>query len=532
MDILATPAAAQRIATFGRYLPFDNDPYGYWNPSSQLPGLELFYGMLAVGGRSLGVLADTAAMTPMAFLLILTTYRLGKAIAGDVAGGMATLFICATVLFQTLPYMHGRFVTFVLVGAGLAFVLDERRNRTRLILGALALGTAVANHAIIGALGMAVASFALLGGGVVSSLAGIGLMAGASLVALPTIHVGLRIPVPYPVMPVEQMLGVLLIVFAARGVRPRTSRRLRWLGWGLALFVVYGLLWHPEPFLGNNHAIRFPLLVYAGGLGLALMVLTDRGSSPPLLGAVTFALLLGMGIEYASNRWHAIFTDPGTQVAMHDWFYKVDYWLPYMLMFPAAYLATCLARVTSIRVATFVVLLSLFVPWRNYIDPHATPMMDPNYHQQAIPETWCFKVETGMRGHWGNTRDRRWAQSPAELELSRVLMREVEAGRITPATHVVHLSAFISLYQDVLLFSVYTGINDDPYLTNHAFNASDAGSRLRPIEEFHARLAERPPYVVIHNDLPVGLAPDALRGYEEIFNRDGIRLLREAGVQS
>jgi hypothetical protein len=111
-------------------------------------------------------------------------------------------------------------------------------------------------------------------------------------------------------------------------------------------------------------------------------------------------------------------------------------------------------------------------------------------------------------------------------------MREVEAGRITPATHVVHLSAFITLYQDVLLFSVYTGINDDPYLTNHAFNSSDAGSRLRPIEEVHARLAERPPYVVIHNDLPVGLAPDALRGYEEIFNQDGIRLLREAGVQS
>src|SRR5258706_515253 len=35
MDILATPAAAQRILTFGRYLPFDNDPYGYWGSALQ-----------------------------------------------------------------------------------------------------------------------------------------------------------------------------------------------------------------------------------------------------------------------------------------------------------------------------------------------------------------------------------------------------------------------------------------------------------------------------------------------------------------
>src|SRR5207253_1173295 len=28
LDVLATPASAQRIVTFGHYWPFDNDPYG------------------------------------------------------------------------------------------------------------------------------------------------------------------------------------------------------------------------------------------------------------------------------------------------------------------------------------------------------------------------------------------------------------------------------------------------------------------------------------------------------------------------
>ena len=534
MDILATPAAAQRIATFGRYLPFDNDPYGYWNPSSQLPGLELFYALLAIGTRSLAVLADTAAITPMACLLIAATYRLGKSIAGDLVGGFATLFISATILFHTLPYMHGRFVTFVPVAIGLAFVLAERRTPTHLVVAALALGTAVATHAIMGALGMLVAAFALLAGGPVSVLAGVAVMLGASLVGLPTVHVGLGIRVPYPVLPLEQLAGVALIVFAARYARPRAARDvpgLRWIRWAFVLLAAYGLLWHPPGFMPGNHQARFPLLVYAGGLGLLAMLWMDARGERPRLGAVAFALLSAMAIAYASDRWRVHFADPGVQVAIYDWFYKVDYWLPYALIFPSAALAALVARLTSVRVATAIVLVLLFVPWRHALDPTSSLLADPNYHQHTIAESWSYMMETGIRGHWGNTRDRRWAQSPAELALSRALLREVAAGRITPATHIVHLSAFVSLYQDVALFSVYTGINDDPYLTDHVFNSSDAGSRLRPIEEVPARLAERPPYVLIHNRPSIELPKDAFRGYEEIFNEDGLRLLRADDVR-
>jgi hypothetical protein len=218
------------------------------------------------------------------------------------------------------------------------------------------------------------------------------------------------------------------------------------------------------------------------------------------------------------------------QVAVYDWFYKVDYWLPYVLVFPSAALAAAVARATSVRVATAMLLVLLFMPWRHAVDPTSSIFADPNYYQHTIAESWSYMMETGMRGHWGNTRDRRWAQTPAERALSEVLLREVDAGRITPATHVVHLSAFVSLYQDVALFSVYTGINDDPYLTNHVFNPSDHGSRLRPIEEVRARLAERPPYVLIHNQ-PSILPEETFRGYEEIFNEDGLRLLREGSVR-
>jgi len=107
-----------------------------------------------------------------------------------------------------------------------------------------------------------------------------------------------------------------------------------------------------------------------------------------------------------------------------------------------------------------------------------------------------------------------------------VLRAEIAAGRITRDTHVVQLSPRIVLYKDNLLFSVYTGINADTYLApDHVFDRSIAGSRLRPMAEVHDRLAQRPPYVAIHQ-APVELAPDALQGYVELFNRDGVRLLR------
>src|SRR4029453_1169440 len=102
---------------------------------------------------------------------------------------MAALFLFATILFRTLPYMHGRTVSFILVGAGLAFLFDERRTTTRLMLGALLLGTAVGTHAIIGALGMLVAAATvllwMLSGEIAAALAGVGLLAGASFLATP-----------------------------------------------------------------------------------------------------------------------------------------------------------------------------------------------------------------------------------------------------------------------------------------------------------------------------------------------------------
>jgi len=546
MDIFATPAAAQRIITFGRYLPFSNDPYGYWDASSQLPGLELFYAFLGIGSlTSLGTLADTGAIVPMTTLFILGTYRLGKTVGGDLVGGMATLFMFGTILFRVMPYMHGRSTAFVLVAVGLAFFFDEERHRVRLILGALALATAVASHAIIGALGMTTAAATIvlwiLSGEIVAALWAIGLLAGATIVTLPTILIALKIVVPYPVLPAIQLVGVAVIWWSAQRLHGRPVRdRGFWLAWLLALWAAYILLWHPHPYLPKNHPGRFPLLVYGAGIGLLFMVGLDavrmlrarRSGTPsprrPLVGAITMAIVVGIVIEHFAERTWSSFEDPRVQTAVRDLVDKIDYWYPWVFIFPTAYLAAWLYGTVSRRATLAVVLLLLFFPWRDRIDPNIKPtdLSDPNYHQHSISESWAYQLETGKRGYWGQTPDRRWAQSAAELELAQLIRDEIAAGRITMDTHIVHIRPKILLYQDNLLFSVYTGVNGDTYPHEHVFDRSIAGSRIRPTSEVPERLATRPPYVAIHKN-PLPLPPDALRGYTQIFDRDEIQLYRD-----
>ncbi|MBI3770608.1 MAG: hypothetical protein HY271_19230 [Deltaproteobacteria bacterium] len=544
MDILATPASAQRILTFGRYLPFDNDPYGYWDAASQCPGTELLYAFLGLGsGTSLAVLAESAAILPMAALFIVATYRLGRSIGGDVMGGMSALLLFATVFLRVLPYMHGREVTFPLVAVGLAFLLDPRRDRIRLALGALALGTAIAAHAIIGAFGMVTAAlsvlFWLLAGDVAGAFGGVALLAGASLVAVPTLAIGLRMPLAYPALPAAQLLGVGVIVLAARSMhgRPLRDRGLaRWLGWALALVAIYVLVEHPAK-LGvlNDHWNRFPLLSIGAIGGLLIMLWLDvRRSARVQLAPVVLAFLFGVALDYVSREWWTTFTEPKVQTAIEDFYHKVDYWNPYVLIFPTACLFAWLYRSVSPRLAVFGLVALLFYPWKD-VSQHP----DPNYHQHSIAEAYAFELQLAKGGYWGATGHRRWAQSAAELELVDVLRAEIAAGRITLATHIVHLAPDILLYQDNVLFSVYTGINDDGYLANYEFDRSIAGGRLHPIAQLDAALAKRPPYIVLHESTSNGrklydvmprLPSEVLQDYEEIFNRDGVRLLRDRAL--
>ncbi len=543
MDVLATPASAQRVLTFGIYEPLDSDPYGYWDAGSQCPAAELLYAFLALGsGVPFAVLGQTAAIVPLGVLLLIAIYRFGRAIGDDRAGGFAVLLVLATMFFRVLPYSHGRTITYVLAAAGLAWFVEVKGSTVRRVLAGLALGTAVGSHAVVGALAMGVAALTVVCTtfdlGLRKTLAAVGLLAGASLVAAPEVAVGLRLAMPYPILTLAQALGVLVVVLCGRTLAGEPlHRRLvtRLLGCALGL----GLLWawaQSPPLVGGmqSHHVRFPLLWALAGLGLGSMVVVDGlGRVRTGLVVVAIAIGLGAGAERVSAEWWRTFADPRVQIAVQGFYRKVGYWYPFVWVLPAGFLLARLARWTSTGFATVALLVALFYPWG--------PQQDPNSHHQSIAEMWAQQAALAKGGYWGSAGHRRWAQTEAELELSRILRAEVDAGRITFATHVLHVEPFVLLNQDVVLFSVYTGINDDTYIyKDWEPDISNVGGRVFPRRELPAALAKRPPYVVVHDatgnnlHLPVEgrqMIATALPDYEEMFAADGVRLLRRPDLR-
>ncbi len=264
------------------------------------------------------------------------------------------------------------------------------------------------------------------------------------------------------------------------------------------------------------------------------MLWLDRTSpSPVRLAPVVLALALALVAEKVSAEWWHTFADPRVRIAVQGFFRKVDYWYQFVWVLPAGWLAAWIARWTSTGFVTAAVLVALFYPWG--------PLENPNYHAQSIAERWAQQAALAKGGYWSSTGHVRWAQSSAELALSRRLREEVAAGRITFDTHVLHVEPFVLLNEDVVLFSVYTGIDDDTYIAGDwEPDISNIGGRIYPNHELARGLAARPPYVVVHDrtrngrTLPVAtrvMIANALPDYDEIFAEDGVRLLRRPDLR-
>jgi hypothetical protein len=537
-DVFAPLASAQRLVTWGTYYPWDNDAYGYYNMAN--PATELLYAILTLGGVvPYAVLGATAAIVPLGVLLMIGAYRLGRSLGGDEMGGVAALLVFATVMLRMMPTGHGRYVAFVPAVVGLAFLLDPRRHWLRLALGAMLLGVAVSAHVLIGGYAVITAAMVMLvwflTGDFAGGLAGVGLVVGATLLTVPTLLADLPLRMPYPVCPIAQFLGLGLVVCAARRMPSRPSRDVRLILGPLTVGLVVWLWSFPSTLeMVHRHWAdwRYPLLWMLGAAGLILAGVWPRRGTL----AVPLVCLVAAGAvaELVGKPFMQAGGDPRVVIAARDFgSYKVDFWYPMALMFPAAYAVVTCRAVLGRWVTGTLVLLWLWFPWQY----GAPPFRDPNYDQVSIAELWMQHLGYAKEGYWGSTGDRRWAQSPAEFALIAMIQQEIVAGRITPATHVAHLTPYVYLYQDTLLYSVYTGVNDDMYVAEYQFDYSNAGGRFYPAAKIHAALAARVPYVVIHDRTVNGRVltdtfPDVLdlRGYRCLFESDGLRLFRAEEV--
>jgi len=534
MDALNLPAAVQRILTFRSYLPFDDDPYGYWGPMSQTPGAALLFAFLGFGGHvSLGVLAVTAAMVPMAALIIFATYRLGRALMDDIGGGLAALLIFATTLLIRAQHLRGTPIAFAMLAIGLGFFLDRDRLPTRTAIGALALGTAFATQAIDGTFAFATAASILLirflDDDLLNVLLGVVCLAGATLVALPEVGIGLQYPVPYPILPLVQLIGVAMIYFGAKWMAPLRSEASTGADFLARAIILLTLILFALRPPGVFHGLHdtFPTLLVLFWIGLGVAMVTGRigGGEGVYVGAV--ALLLARLAEYllTSNFWSP--ASGASQFGVDDVIWKLnEYWAPYFLIFPGAALFAWLYRNVSGPVTVAALLILLIYPWAQH------PELDIAYNEHSLTEGWARDIGCAKVGWWTNSPDHRWLQNSSELDLSAALRKEIAAGRITSGTHIVHVTPKAIIWQDVLLHSVFTGIDDDLYVVHPDGDLSrgaSANSRMKPIEDLPQALASNPAYIVSYNEAQNWVSLPAGK-YDEIFTENGIHLFRRSDL--
>jgi len=270
-----------------------------------------------------------------------------------------------------------------------------------------------------------------------------------------------------------------------------------------------------------------PMLCVFAALGLIAAVIlgfAEKGTVP-YTGVLAISLIIGVAADIAGNYFGPRITAPAERHMVGDFISKlIDYWIPFILIFPAGLLFGLLHDRISRPLALFAVLVILMYPWTRVENPQ-----DYDGDEHAISEQWAFNLSRAEAGYWVGTPDGRWTIGPDGFALVDVLQQELRAGRITPATHILHVTDSTSAWA-LEQTAIFTGIDDDPYDLNYdPNNLFQAGSRVRGPDDLPAALMRRPAYILEQCPAPVSMG-DPPSGYEKIFDRANLRLYRRADL--
>jgi hypothetical protein len=552
MDVLPYVASAEKIVTFRAYDAFDNDAAGLWGPTRQVAGCDGLFSFIALALGIPAHLAITALMVPMALLQIVALYRLGAAVQGTLAGGMATLFLLETFLWRRTPDVRGTALAFALVALGLAFLFARRRSGARLALGGVALGLAITVNPLIGAFGMQLASLALvlrwldLGGPLIAPIFA---LAGGSVFALPQVLIARALVLPPLVLPLLTLAGAALLVVLARRVHDVADARTlgraapdaslarepvpaRWRGaWPFVRVIVvlslpvYVLLQHARQgseFFTPEWFGYGPLMFLGiAGFAVAAREIWRRPARWPVAMIPAAALWVGLFDFNLASPLRFTGTLEMRALASEVTPKVVSYWTPYWLALAAGVFFGMLARRWSRPWAIAVALLLVIYPIH-----FVAESLDYDGQQLSLAETWGFHLTNAARGYWAGSFDRRWVIDKDWRELADTMRAEIAAGRIGYHTRVVHISPSINRVE----LALGSGVSVD--LLTPSYNPESGwtiGGRVRGFDSLPAALAARPPYVLLE-EYPPSQFPQ-LHDYDEMMVRPHFHLYRRPDLR-
>ena len=548
----------EHLRTFGWFEPLTATQSPIIGPSRTVLGYDGLLGSLATMTGLPGGVAISGFILPQTILVAAGAFRLASAIRnGDPpVGAWALLAFALTQPFGRLADARGTVVVVPLVCLGLAVAAELIRNDRpdappadpwRIGRGAvigLALAAAILVHPVIGF--FAVATVAIVGllrpidAGPDAAVAAV----TAGLIALPQLATMLGIALPTIVLgiglPVAVAVGIVFGRLVGDAGRATSAPSLRN---GLARLA--SLLRLPIALLGAAAlAGAFAVdVLQTDKIAAALEYTVGQAleSIGLLLIAVVVGVVLGSGGARSPLVWAglavgvvAVFL---TQVLPDDLGFlgsalrfevpkTVQYWLS---MAAAAGAAAALAHAWSNERAARAA--SIHVPWllrvgaaTAFVIVAALPLRDTPIDAFHLGEhRWSESMAIDLRfaesGFWRGFPDTRTVVDEPRQELLDAVRSEIRAGRLRHDTPVLHVASSFQQWVATPL-GVFDGVFEtflslDPEVTHQT-----VGGRLYDVADLAAYLdPARYPYLVLEpRDLPGGLREQiVVAGYEAIF---------------
>jgi hypothetical protein len=515
LDVLPNHVApAEHVRTFGAFERLETMPSPIYGPSRAFLGYTALLGTIAmVTGLPAG-LAIAASILPQAILVSLGVRRLARAVAGPAAEPWALLAFLLTASFGRLTDARANILVLPLVFWVLARLHehvvpdapetdreDAATDGGRAI--GLGLGAAFLVHPLLGLFAAATVGLVAIVDARRAADAGVSALAIGGAIALPQFAttLGFGLPAAAGLMAAPAVVGADLLV---RRV-PVLRDAIVWAGWFVLLAAV------PAALLFADHVVRgfviglapvlgtMPLLIVAAGAGI---VLAGRAVRSPVA-------IAGVAVAAAVATFTQLVPDEGLlgQTIRFELPKELDYWLPAMAVVPAGIGLAALAARASVAEAgrTSLWLLGLFVVTAA-LPIRGSEIDDHHRGEHRFSEAVAIDLRWAARGYWAGYPDSREVVNAPRVAILDAVRADIAAGRIGPATPVLHVASSFQQWVATPL-GVFSGVIETIYTPDAVLEIHTVGGRLRSMDGLAAAIDGRSyPIVLVE---PGGLADAA-----------------------
>lgn len=514
LDVLPNHVApAEHLRTFGDFATLTTAPSPIYGPSRMFLGYTALLGTTTTLTGLQTVLTVAAFILPAVSLVGIGMIRLATAIHGPALAWWMLMAFALTASFARLADVRATVLVLPLVTFCLVDLIDAERSPRPLVL-ALGLAATVYVHPLMGV--MTVGTVAVLVAVAPARYARLGVPAlvGGTLLAVPqaTTMLGVALPTATALLALPPALAGAWLFHRFEPAR-RAAVLLVQLAAAVSVAAIVGLGTPTvvEHLLDvSDFVLKYPILAWTVAVGAIVAGRRTLAAVPAIAFGVGF-----MGVLAAS----AIpFADLGVIGISFEVAKTLHYWIPIFLAVLAAFALQALWTSPNFGLPLRTVMVGIFLVAAS-LPVRDEPIEQLFLGEHRLSETLSIDLGWVATGYWRGYPDRHTLIDRDEAELLSRLRREIDAGRLTASTRVLHVSFSFQQWVSTPL-GVFAGIMETASSEETQVSIHTAGGRLFPLDKLDQLLGDGFAYVVYEPaELTVDVRPQILAaGYRPIWS--------------